>query len=222
MFTLGCLLQINQKTSPRSQKEPEKVTGKQLVSLRERLFQTIKNPLGEDLSRVSFPTELLVCSVHLFPREKKGPNEPRDAVRGRLPVVPPSHWRSMDALVLRWGKARRRGLTRSSQPLHKGDLTTAHRGSQVKCTYIFIHKSGQTNLKYNSLSRYIFMMSSIRLGPVPFQTFYRLPMQSHMWVIRMECPGTGVWLYSWSPARVYVSVPHWGQKCHTPNPVQSS
>lgn len=71
MFTLGCLLQINQKTSPRSQKEPEKVTGKQLVSLRERLFQTIKNPLGEDLSRVSFPTELLVCSVHLFPREKK-------------------------------------------------------------------------------------------------------------------------------------------------------
>ncbi len=64
----------------------------------------------------------LISSRALGPLGPKSCASPelRDADMGRLPVVPPSHRRSMDALISRRGEARRRSFTAACQPHERG------------------------------------------------------------------------------------------------------
>lgn len=100
----------------------------------------------------------------------RAPAEPRDALRGRLPVVPPSHWRRVDALNLLHRAARRWSLRASSQPLKRAHLTAAQRGKRREQFRVSIHKSGERrpdvgwNTRGNHSSGYFKNVNSARAG----------------------------------------------------------
>ncbi len=129
--------------------------------LRINCFGPLRNHWAKFWLRSHFQGSSWSGESTCFP--EKAPTEPRDAVRGRLPVVPPPHWRSADALVLESGEARRRSLAHASQRLNETNLTTADRGRQINRIHIFIHKSGRINLTKRSERNYF---SSFASAPV--------------------------------------------------------
>lgn len=98
----------------------------------------------------------------------RAPAEPRDSLRGRLPVVPPSHWRRVDALNLLRRAARRWSFPASSQPRKRGHLTAAQRGTRRERFRVSIHKSGERrpdvvwNTRANHSSGYFKTVNSAR------------------------------------------------------------
>lgn len=104
-------------------------------TLQEKLFQTIKQTTDEVLA--SFPSS--AWRVHLFLRDAQ--TESREAVGGRLPVVPPCHWRAVGVLVLEPLEARIRNVTATaSLPRQE----TPHSGGQRETNQL--HHLSFTNL----------------------------------------------------------------------------
>lgn len=117
--------------------------GRQARQLFKQLFQTWKRATSEVPEQLSFLRGRMACSVHLFLRRAQ--SELRDAVRGRLPVVPPSHWRSVGVLHLEPGEARRRSLAPAYGQLQAKHPPAADRGRPIHRTYFHSFKSGQIN-----------------------------------------------------------------------------
>lgn len=122
----------------------------------------------------------------------RGPAEPWDALRGRLPVVPPSHWCRPDALNLLRREARRWSLTHPSQLLGCATRMRPCFQSQI-----------WLDVEWNTRGNHFMPMYTI-VSNFEFRTF----LEWRMCVFEMG--------FSWPQVSFYVSVP--GQKCHTCNP----
>lgn len=107
----------------------------QLAYSQTQLFRTINKPPAKFRPQVKFPRGLVVWSVHSFP-PKSAPTDLRDTVRGRLPVVPPSHWQLSGCVGFSARKSPEGGVWRlpASHAADKWDQITAQRTEGDKST----------------------------------------------------------------------------------------
>lgn len=142
----------------------------QLVCSQKKQVETIKEPPGEVLS-----PELVLLSVHLF--LQKAPSEPK----GRSYRTPTCCSTFPLALNARLGftvsecpeeeEEEEESLTPASQPLNMSTLTTADRGRQINCIYIFIHKSDRVRLL--KLTSFLRVCPFLCVKDTRFPYFYR-------------------------------------------------
>lgn len=117
---------------------------------------------------------------------------------GRLPVVPPSDWRVVRSARFTRAESREAELERLLAAAHRGDLSAEQ---QWVAVFSFTNWTGSS------------LIASCHIEAMSFATRFSRG---------LNCDFRGLLAlsnYDWTCARLYVSVPRRGQRCHGSNPV---